>query len=174
MRLYEIDDEIAKIMESIEEADGIMTDEQENQLMFLDVERSRKITSIVFLIKEAEAAAEVVESEQKRLQERRKSFEALSARLRHILAYSVPDSGFKSELVSVSKRKSTSVVVSEEPEALEALLRMNLAKSITKIQPDKKAIKQVLEAGGAINLESFATGSMVIASLETKDVVTIR
>lgn len=157
MKLYEITAEIELLWESAHEilsSEKTTTQEREQALADLETKLKQtegthadKCIQIACLIKNIEADAQAIKSEEERLSARRKVEEKKSEWLRTYLANNMePGTNLRDSRAVIGWRKSTAVEVAIAPE----LLPENLRRTKTVVEADKAAIKINLEAGQAV------------------------
>lgn len=147
MTLYEIERELANLIAEYENAvddDGQMlwdTDELDSRFAELEMAREQKILNTAAYIKNVEAEAEAIRSEEIALAKRRKTNENLANRLRALIERNAQGEKFKNARVQISWRKSEAVsIIGEVPEMY----------SRVKIEPDKSKIKDELKKGAEL------------------------
>lgn len=157
MKLYEMTLELAALMENIStvldneemepQAKELALASLSQQMGALKGTHAEKCLNIACMVKNMEAEAEAIKTEEIRLAARRKAAERRGDWLRAYLAGNMePGTNLKDARTVIGWRKSTAVEVTVKPEELPENLRR------TKIthEPDKAAIKTNLEAGQAI------------------------
>jgi vacuolar-type H+-ATPase subunit D/Vma8 len=152
--LFNIDAELFKVYNEIENNGGEMTPELEAALEITEAERLTKGEGYVYVIKQLKSQAEMIKSEIKRLQEVAKRYETSAEKLSDRLLESIVAHGqIKTALVTISSRKSKSVSITDENLLGAEFLRI-------KTEPNKTAIKEALESGqevqGALIVENYS------------------
>lgn len=165
MRLYEIAADLRALFDKIEANDGDMTDDDVMQLEELQLNYDTKVEGTALYIKNLEAEADMIKVEEERLRARRKANENKAGRLRAYLAY-VLDEPLKTAKVSLSKRKTRSVFISEHFH-IQELTQLQLAKEVVEYKADKTAIKKYIEDNGIDRLEDSEGNSIVIKESES-------
>lgn len=154
MRIYEIDNEIQRLVtEAVDPETGELKLDYE-ALDALQMERDRKVENLALLVKNRTADIEAYAGEINRLTERRKAAEKEVARMREYLQYVLGNTKFETPKVAVSFRKSQKVAL--EPDFLswawrtdQSLLRMKDP------EPNKTEIKKRLADGEEIPFASL-------------------
>ena len=150
MTLYEINQEITDIVESIyshaEENEGEIPDSLAEQLDRLESDRSVKIENIVLFIKNIRAESDAIKSEEKKLSDRRKSNDNKADSLEEYIKFCLSGEVFKTAKCAVSYRKSESVEVDSVDD-----LPANFVRTKTVVEADKVAIKNAIKAGEEIS-----------------------
>lgn len=153
MNLYEIDKGIERILENgfngeVDEETGELIEYGTHDLDELLMERKDKIEAICLYIKNQEALAADIKTEEETLSERRKAKEAKIERLKEYLATSMTAAGedkFETAKTAVSFRKSKAVVIDNED-----IVPIEYKKEKITVTPDKTAIKKAIESGAEI------------------------
>jgi Siphovirus Gp157 len=142
MKLYELTEMYARLVEKIEDGE-----DYGDTLESIDEAIEAKAESIAKVIKTIEAQAKALKEEEERLEKRRKHFENEAKRLKEYLAHNLEESGrsrIKGTTFTISIGKPRKIV---EVWDIEALPFPYLK---TKVEPNKKAIKEALESGEKI------------------------
>lgn len=151
MTLYEINDSIRATLEAIYnnvDDDGVINAGDMEALEALTIERNTKIENIALYIKELNAEAEAIKAEAAKLTKRAKAAENKAERLKNYLSVNLLSNGernFTTARCKIGFRSSNAVTITDEA----AIPKKYITKKIT-TAPDKKAIKEALEAGKAI------------------------
>lgn len=155
-QLFEIDNGILELLENgfnlacIDEETGeIDTENAQEYLEALQLERCVKVENIAVYIKSLTSEALAIKAEEKRLEERRKAKERKAERLSEYLKSSmlaVGDKKFETARVALSFRTSKQVVVTDIDSLDVAYVHEKVEKSA-----DKTAIKKAIESGVAVN-----------------------
>ena len=126
MTIYELDNEIAKILDEVEDfvdaGDGNIVNAETGEVITIDAygelqerldalaeKREEKISNIACWIKQLEADAEAIKKEKMNLAKRQKSCENKVESLKQYLNYALQGEKFKDARVSISYRSSHSV-----------------------------------------------------------------
>lgn len=146
MRLLEISAAILEVLEkgftTIEETGEVFETEDLDQL---DMAFEEKVDGIAYYIKNCEASAKAMKDEAKMLMERAKKHEQRADKLKKYLLEALSVRGMKKlETVKnkITTRKSTRVDIIDQ----DMLPKKYFAKKV-EFTPDKKLIKETLEAG---------------------------
>jgi uncharacterized coiled-coil DUF342 family protein len=152
MKLHDIETEISSLGTRLEdwaaEHDGDVTEFPFiSEMDALTIERERKLLSMACLVKEIDAEADALKKEAANLSERARVKSNAVTRIKGVIsAYMEPGEKLSDERAALSWRKSDSVEVEVEAEALPERFRRT---KIT-IDPDKTAIKDAIKAGEAV------------------------
>jgi hypothetical protein len=139
--LFNIDAELFALHQEIENQGGELTEELEAALEITQAERTKKGEGCVYIYKQLKAQADLLRAEAKRLSERAKQYETSAEKIAEKLVESVQAHGqIKTEFMTISTRKSKSVLITEEQLLTKEFLRL-------KTEPNKTAIKEALERG---------------------------
>ena len=106
--LYEIDKDI---LDCVDAETGEILDI--DKLNALEMERDAKVEAVCLWYKDTKAEAEAIGNEIKALQARKKTLDNLMERLKNYTGSALAGEKFKTSKVSVSYRKSTSVVIDD-------------------------------------------------------------
>lgn len=139
MTLYEIDQEL---LSCIDAETGEVIDAE--KLNSLQMERETKIESVALWIKDLKAEAEALKAEKLAFADRQKAAENKAESLKNWLSEALNGEKFKTTKVAVSFRKTKSVMVDSV---------YDLDAKYVKYKdpdPDKKAIKEAIEAGQTV------------------------
>ena len=144
--LYHIENEYLTIISQVEELDGELTPELEEQLTINEKELQSKSIAYLEFIGSKEALNVRVNDEIKRLQAVKKSNDTLVKNLKNRLLDAVKLYGdFEVGLTKFGTRKSSSVSVDDVNSLPKELKVIKVTE-----QADKKAIKEALQAGESI------------------------
>lgn len=146
MKLYELNQMYDEcLIGSVNLETGEITDERLFELLGeIDEERETKILNVSCKKKAVDYEAAAIAEEIEKLQTRKRVIENQSASLeRFILSVLRPEEKLKDSRVSISWRKSESVVVECEPEKLPA----KFVKEKITYSADKTAIKEAIKSG---------------------------
>ena len=155
MTLYEIDKAIAECLDL--ETGEILDLDRLNEMQ---IEKDKKLENVALYIKQLEAEAEAIRSEETRLAERRKVKENKVAGLKGWLTAVLDGATFETSRVRLSFRKSEKVELEDELTVLEYCEKNNLDNCLKYKFPDisKPEIKKLLKAGekipGAVLVET--------------------
>lgn len=149
MKIYEIDREIAALLDGgIDEETGELLVDTE-ALEELQMAREEKVENLALAVKNLTAEAHAIRDEEEALAKRRKQTESKADRARQYLAFILAGEKFKTPRVAVGYRKSTRLELAQNfvewAQAYdETLLRYKLP------EPDKVTITARLKAGEEI------------------------
>ena len=144
--LYHIENEYLTIISQVEELDGELTPELEEQLTINEKELQNKSIAYLEFIGSKEALNVRVNDEIKRLQAVKKSNDTLVKNLKNRLLDAVKLYGnFEVGLTKFGTRKSISVSVADVNSLPKELKVINVTE-----QANKKAIKEAIQAGESI------------------------
>lgn len=154
MNLYELTTEYEKIQEMLEaeaeENDGLISDELLEALTAASDDIDHKVEACAKVVKNLEAERDAVDAEMARLDARSTSLDKNIDRLKNAVITAMERSGkakIKTALFTVYPRESVSVKIDNE-----VLLPRDLCAKevVTVYNPDKKAIRKVIEEGGTV------------------------
>jgi hypothetical protein len=155
MKLYEISQQYRQIISAIEQRGGEL-DGLEEQLDKCIGDLGEKAASICALIKEANAEAAALKTEEDRIKNIRKSCESRVDRLYKYLSLNTPESGIDAGSFRLTWRKSESVLcqsdLSSQYENFPELIKRDVA-----YLPDKTAIKAAIKSGQPIPFATIET-----------------
>ena len=141
--LYSITEEQRYLLSEIEQMEGEITPEMEEQLIITAHQLDSKSIAYLEVIKNRESFISTIDEEIKRLQQLKKTSENLVTRLKDNLLHAVITFGdYEVGLSKFGTRKSTSV----EVEDVNALPKEYKVIKVTE-QADKNAIKKALQSG---------------------------
>lgn len=149
MTIYEIDKEIAAMLEAgIDEETGELLLDTE-ALEALQMERDTKVENLALAYKNMTAEAKAIREEEKALAGRRDRLEAKAERARKYLDFVLAGEKFSTPRVAVSYRRSTKLELAQDfvewaQDHAEHLLRYRAP------EPNKTEITAVLKAGGDV------------------------
>lgn len=158
MTIWEIDREIEKLVNSVDEETGeVMFDV--DALDALQMERDQKIENLALAIKNMKAEAQAIKAEEETLSARRKALEAKADRAKEYLEYVCNGEGFKSAKTVVSFRNSTACEVDADfiDWAKADKTRAELYLRYAEPKVDKKAVADALKIGAVIPFASLVT-----------------
>jgi hypothetical protein len=148
MNLYQISEDIQFFIDWMEnhamENDGVIPDDATGMLDSLQAEYSAKIENIALYVKNQNALSEALKTEEEALYKRRKTIDNRVEWLKSYLGNFLQDK-FESARCKVSFRKSTAVEV-DESRLEDSYCNIKQVKT-----PDKKYIKECLEAGATVD-----------------------
>ena len=139
MTLYEIDQQL---MDCIDLETGEIIDAE--KLNALQMERNEKIENVALWIKDLKAEIDALKAEKQAFADRQKSAERTLESLNRWLTSALAGEKFKTTKVAVSFRKTKSVQIDNVLDLDENFLRYKDP------EPDKKAIKEAIEAGQSV------------------------
>lgn len=142
--LYEIDAELAALLEQVDEETGELTCSLED-LEALTLERDKALEGIALSIINQRREMEGITAEISRLTERKAQAQKRIERYTNLLADALAGEKMKTPLVSVSYRKSTAVELDPD-----FLTRADLYWQRIKQEPDKEKIKAALKNGETV------------------------
>ena len=145
MKLYEINNEIFNIFNSVDEETGEISDDQFNQLAELQLAREEKIENTALYLKNVKAEIEAVKAEKDKFAKRQKALENNFENGKHYLKYELHGEKYKSIKNNIYYGKSTSVEIKDVKSIPEEYLIPQDP------QIDKKAIQKALKAGEDIS-----------------------
>ena len=152
MSLYEIDNELLgfldKLLDSVDE-NGEVQDVDTKQLDDLNAAREQKIENIALYIKNLDAEAQAIKTEEANLKNRRIRLENKAEGLRSLLSRSMQlheENKFSTARCSVSFRRSEAVVIDDLD-----LLDSEFKTEIIDFKVDKTQIKQKLKEGADVS-----------------------
>lgn len=116
-----------------------------DELDALNLAKDEKIENVCLWIKNLEAEADAIKTEEKNLAARRKSKENKVKSLKGYVAYALGGKKFETPRVAVSYRKSVSVNIPDESAIADEYCNFTVVK-----KPDKTMIKNALSAGKEI------------------------
>lgn len=146
--IFDISKDYLELSESLVEAGGEVTPELEKALTLNKEELQAKGVNYGFVVKQLEGEAEIIEAEIRRLQQQKKYRENAVERLKQTLSGAMRLHGIeeiKTPLLKISFRRSCTVEVDDVK-----LIPSEYIKTTVTTSPDKKAIKEALEAGGTV------------------------
>lgn len=139
MNIFQID---KAIMDCVDMETGEVIDAE--MLDSLQMERDKKIENVALWVKELQAEADAIKKEVANLNERKKTAENKIESLIKYLVYALDGNKFKTPRVSVSYRKSESVMITDINALDKRFLRYKAP------EPDKTAIKNAIKSGELI------------------------
>lgn len=148
--LYEIEKQYLEIAQRIEDAEGELTPELETALAITEQELQVKAVGYGYIIKDSDDTVAAIDAEIKRLQERKKSEQNKSQRMRDAISNAMQHFGIhevKTPTLRLSFRKSERVVgmsFDELPDEFVTVVPEQRKPNLTAI---KAAIKEGREVG---------------------------
>ena len=144
--LYNIVVDYDKLMDDIEEAEGVLTDEQIHHLEITEKQLQSKSIAYLSVIKSKEAINTQIDDEIKRLQAMKKRNNSLTSRLKDNLLSAVKIFGeFEVGLNKFGTRKSQSINVEDVNTLPKEFKVIKVTESA-----DKKALKEAIKEGKEI------------------------
>lgn len=157
MNLYEIDQEYKSILAAIEENDGVIPEDLEQQFDSIIVERNKKISNIVRFIRNLDSQGEQVIKEIDRLKSIKDSTAKKIDWLKNYLSAVVGENNkFELPEGKISWRKSESTSITNEE-----LIPQKFVKTIQMTSIDKVAIKNAIKAGEAVSGAELVTNNNI-------------
>lgn len=152
--LFNINEDIFRLHQQIEENGGELTAELEEQLTITENDRESKCEGYVSVIRQLKSKSQLIKDEAKRLLDAARVYDKSVERLEDNLLSSVVQLGnIKTNFVSISTRRNKSVEIADDAE-------LPLQYQRVKIEANKTAIKEALESGidvpGATIVEKFS------------------
>jgi hypothetical protein len=152
--LFNINEEMFRLHQQIEENGGDLTPELEEQLTITEHDRESKCEGYVSVIRQLKSKSELLKSEAKRLLDAARTYDKSVERLEDNLLSSIVQLGnIKTNFVSISTRRNKSVEIADDVE-------IPLQYQRVKIEANKTAIKEAIESGidvpGATIVEKFS------------------
>ena len=149
MKLYEIDEELRNILDSMvidEETGEILVDIDFDRIEELKLEKRKKIENLGLFYKELAHEIDAIKDEEKKLKERAASKQHKLDKLNEYLSYKLSSdpeysSGFETSLVDMRFRKSKAVVIHNEDQIPKIYFRKKIS-----LEPDKLKIKAAILA----------------------------
>lgn len=148
MTLYQIDSQIADILDAVDPETGEFTGDVE-ALEILQMERETKLENIGLYIKNLRAEESAIKAEENNLKKRRESVSKHADRLEGYVYSALAGAPFKTPKMAVSWRKSKAVELNDDFIQWAQVNRddlLNYGKPI----PNKTLIKKLLEQGDTI------------------------
>jgi len=145
--LYDLNAEIEALLDAVDE-NGEVTQETLEKLDELNLQTNTKLENIAKYIRNIEAENKIVESEIKRLTDRKKRNQNKIESLENYIKSYLLVAGIKkidTDLFSFSFRKSDAVIITNE-----LLIPDEFKKEKTEIALDKDTIKKLLRNGDAV------------------------
>ena len=142
MTIYEIDSQIAELLEQINPATGELLIDEE-ALASLQMERDRKVENIALAIKNYSAESEALGNEIKNLTARKKAADNKVKSLKDFLARVLQGDKFKTVKVAISFRKSEECVLDSDFTEW----AISNAPELLKWEPSKSDVKEAIKSG---------------------------
>jgi len=143
MKLYEINEQIEKVLENVNTETGEL---DMKALDALEMKRDEKVLNIAKYIKSLKVEADAVKSVEKGLTDRRKALENKAERIKDYLSMNIKGETYKDAEIKISWRKSVQVSITD-PETIPESFR-KITVSLDKISV-KEALKEGLTVQGA-------------------------
>lgn len=143
LSLYSIEQEYLNIVESIIDAGGEITEEQETALSISKEQLQTKGVCYGFIVKQMEGEIDLIDAEIKRLNTLKKTRQNTIDRLKQNLSTALQVFGveeIKTPLIKINFRKSESVEIDDN-------LDPQFIKTTVSTAPDKLAIKEAIKQG---------------------------
>ena len=152
--LFNINEDMFRLHQQIEENGGELTAELEEQLLITENDRESKCEGYVSVIRQLKSKSQLIKDEAKRLLDAARVYDKSVERLEDNLLSSVVQLGnIKTNFVSISTRRNKSVEIANDVE-------LPLQYQRVKIEANKTAIKEAIESGidvpGATIVERFS------------------
>ena len=152
--LFNINEDMFRLHQQIEENGGELTPELEEQLTITEHDRESKCEGYVSVIRQLKSKSQLIKDEAKRLLDAARTYDKSVERLEDNLLSSVVQLGnIKTNFVSISTRRNRSVEIANDVE-------IPLIYQRVKIEANKTAIKEAIESGidvpGATIVERFS------------------
>lgn len=144
MKLYELSEGYQNLLDLLDQEEYQDNEDIINAIEKIQEEFGKKADSVVRLIKTAEAEANAIDPELKRLTARKRARESLAKRLKAYLLDNMTDLKIKTELFTISVAKTQSVDVSIPVEHLP------LEYQKISIEPMKTELKKAIKSGAII------------------------
>lgn len=136
MKIYEIEE---AILNCIDKETGEILDI--TQFEALNIEKTKKIDSLISYYKAQTAMAEAIRAEEKQLAERRHKKELVAENIKNYIEKILAGVNFESARHKVTWRRSEAVTVTGD---------LDQEYLVIKTSPDKKKIKEALKAGETV------------------------
>ncbi|MBQ6177706.1 MAG: siphovirus Gp157 family protein [Bacteroidales bacterium] len=129
MKLYEIDQEIQKIFDSmvIDEETGEVSLDTES-LEALQEQRQNKLEGAALYVKDLEAMAKAIREEEKALAKRRQAMESKAGRIREWIIFNLGDDKIETARVKISTRKGVDSAKVDDADQITSWLVDNFVK----------------------------------------------
>lgn len=152
--LFNINEDMFRLHQQIEENGGELTPELEEQLTITEHDRESKCEGYVSVIRQLKSKSQFIKDEAKRLFDAARTYDKSVERLEDSLLSSIVQLGnIKTNFVSISTRRNKSVEIANDVE-------IPLQYQRVKIEANKTAIKEAIESGidvpGATIVERFS------------------
>jgi Siphovirus Gp157. len=143
MNLYEINSQIENFEFKIDEETGEVLNM--NELNELKMSKDEKIENIALWIKNLKSDEKALDDEIKTLQARKKAKKSKIDNLSSYLESVLNGSKFDKTRVSISFRKSSSVVIDDEKGFIDVFSETDMVSQTVKMSINKKAVKEYLK-----------------------------
>lgn len=150
MKLYEIDGEIRRILaERVDPETGEIAPEAWDELSSLQAERTSKLESVAFAVKNVSADAKAFRAEEEKFAAWRKAAERQAERLSEFLKRELNGEKLMTQRVRVTFRKASAVDVENPVLAMAYLRNQGYTDCIREKEPEinKAAVKRLLGVG---------------------------
>ena len=144
MKYYEINIELLKIFNEIEENEGEISEEIEAKLAQLEEQKEEKIQQFIWLFHQKKTELEGIKQRKSALDAMQKTKQKQIEFVERVLEQLTQNSNWTNGVEKISYRKSKSVVVDEDVLPIEYFV-VKETKS-----PDKKLLKERIESGEVI------------------------
>lgn len=145
MNLYEINDEILRILSENVDENGEITEKGLETLSALQMEKEQKIENVILWIKDLKSENVAIKAEIDGFKARLKSNESKITTLEKWLIEATEGRKFSTSRCQITFRSSTAVEILDIDKIPEGFTRIK-----TEISPDKVKIKAVLQSGGDV------------------------
>jgi uncharacterized small protein (DUF1192 family) len=150
--LYQIEQEYLQIAQTIEDADGVLDEQMEQQLMINQDELQVKAVKYALVIKQMDAEASILKAEIARMNALKKSKENAVARLKEVIVGAMQMHGItkiQGDLITLLFRKSQKVMQTDaEMDAVSVLPERYLRR---KTEVDTSTIRAALKSGEVVD-----------------------
>jgi len=142
MTLYEISNEISQILDNEE-----LSDEQFEHLSNLEMAKQDKIINIAKVLLSLDSDLAIIDTEIKRLQERKKAIDNKRERLKNYCLSNMDDEDkIKNPIINISVRKTEIVAINDLESIPDKFVEIKTVR-----QPDKLAIKNAIKSGQSVS-----------------------
>ena len=144
MTIYDIDQDIARILSQVDEETGELPESAFEELIKLQADRDLKIDNAACMVLDLLGDAKKIKDQEALLKQRREAIEKRAERIKRYIEYATDGNAFSSERVTVKFGKSSAVEIDEavfwnDPDP--AFIRQKAPEA------DKTAIKAALKDG---------------------------
>jgi len=141
MKLYEINEQIEKVFESVDQETGEL---DMKALESLEMERDEKVLNIAKYVKSLKVEADAIKTVEKGLTDRRKALENKAERIKDYLSMNIEGESFKDPEIKISWRKSEQVSITDQETIPESFRKIT-------VSVDKSSVKKALKEGLTVN-----------------------